>query len=348
MKLFFLLLLFPAFGFSQNNYHYKNLVLEGGGVRGLAYAGALEVLEQKNILSQVQNVAGSSAGAIAGLMISLGYHSKEIDSVLQTLKIQEFNDGKDIFGKIKRLRKEYGIYKGQKFEEWLGDLIASKTGDTNTTFLQLHALHQKNDEYKDFYCTGTNVSKQRLEVFSWQKWPHMSLKTAVHISGCIPFYFKPVPIDSVGNEVSLEDTASHYDLYVDGGTLCNYPINIFDSCTDGGNPLTSEHVIYNPETLGLKLERDEQIKELNKGNTDIAGYDIKNMKEYTSAIGNLVMQTLNRKTPDLSNEKGRTIYISYGDISARVRKVSKGDRKMLYDNGVNAATKFFNDPATRL
>src|SRR5665213_1622991 len=83
MKLFFLLLLFPAFGFSQNNYHYKNLVLEGGGVRGLAYAGALEVLEQKNILSQVQNVAGSSAGAIAGLMISLGYHSKEIDSVLQ-------------------------------------------------------------------------------------------------------------------------------------------------------------------------------------------------------------------------------------------------------------------------
>ncbi|MDQ2863842.1 MAG: patatin-like phospholipase family protein, partial [Bacteroidota bacterium] len=63
--LFFLV---PAFAFPQYNYNYKNLVLEGGGVRGLAYAGALEVLEQKNILSHLEKVAGSSAGAIAGLM----------------------------------------------------------------------------------------------------------------------------------------------------------------------------------------------------------------------------------------------------------------------------------------
>ena len=226
--LFFLLL--PAFVFSQYYYQYKNLVLEGGGVRGLAYAGALEVLEQKDILSHIEKVAGSSAGAIAGLMISLGYNPHEIDSILQTLKIQEFNDGKDIFGKIKRIRKEYGIYKGDKFENWLADLIFSKTGDSNTTFLQLHQLRQKDSAYKDFYCTGTNVSRQQLEVFSWEKWPQMKLKTAVHISGCIPFYFKPVPIDSLGNEVSLKDTLDSYDLYVDGGTLCNYPINIFDSC----------------------------------------------------------------------------------------------------------------------
>ena len=63
---------------------------------------------------------------------------------------------------------------------------------------------------------------------------------------------------------------------------------------------------------------------------------------------NLVMENINRKTPDLSNEKGRTIYISYGDISARVRKISTGDRKMLHDNGVTAATKFFNEPTARL
>ena len=105
MKSVFLFLLFPVLAFSQNNYTYKNLVLEGGGVRGLAYAGALDVLEQKDILSHVERVAGSSAGAIAGLMISLGYNAKEIDSILQTLKIQEFNDGKDIFGKIKRIKK---------------------------------------------------------------------------------------------------------------------------------------------------------------------------------------------------------------------------------------------------
>lgn len=342
MKTLWLLFTFiPLFAISQINYPYKNLALEGGGVRGLAYAGALEVLEQKNILKDVERVAGSSAGAIAGLMISLGYNSTEIDSILQTLKIEEFNDGRDIFGKIKRVKKEYGVYRGEKFENWLGELILYKTGDVNTTFLQLHQLHEKNKEFKDFYCTGTNVSLQQLEILSWEKWPQMKLKTAVHISGCIPFYFKPVPIDSAGNEVSLKDTVLKYDLYVDGGMLCNYPVNIFDSCTDGGNPLTSEHVIYNPQTLGLKLEREAQIRQFNEGKTEIASYQIKSMKQYSGAVMNLMMEKLNRKTPDLSNEKGRTIYISYGEISGRLRNISPEEKKILHDNGVFAAMEFF-------
>ncbi len=345
MKSFFLLiLLFPALLFSQNNYNYKNLALEGGGVRGLAYAGVLEVLEQKNILNNIERVAGSSAGAIAGLMISLGYNSKEIDSILQTLKIEDFNDGKNIFAKIKRIEHEYGVYKGDEFENWLGRIISYKTGNANTTFLQLHQLHLQNNEFKDFYCTGTNISQQKLEILSWEKWPQMKLKTAVHISGCIPFYFKPVPIDSAGNEVALKDTLLNYDLYVDGGMLCNYPINMFDSCAAGKNPLTCKQVIYNPETLGLKLERGDQIKEFNAGKTEIAPYhNITSMKQYTSAVINLTMETINRETPDLRNEKGRTIYISYEEISARVRKISPEDKKILHDNGVAAATKFFNE-----
>jgi NTE family protein len=340
---FVLFFIFPAICISQNKYSYKNLALEGGGVRGLAYAGALEVIEQKNILTNIEKVAGSSAGAIAGVMISLGYNAEEIDSILQTLKIQEFNDGKNIFGKIKRVKKEYGVFKGVKFENWLGNIIYSKTGDSNTTFLQLHQLHNNNKVFKEFYCTGTNITRQKLEVLSWEKWPHMRLKTAVHISSCIPFYFKAVPIDSIGNEVSLKDTLSNYDLYVDGGMLCNYPVNMFDSSTTGENVLTGTHIIYNPETLGLKLEREDQIKEYSTGVADIAPYDIKNMKQYTSAVMNLVMEKLNRQTPDLSNEKGRTIYISYGEISGRVREISLKEKKLLHDNGVAAANKFFNE-----
>ncbi len=348
MKLSFLLfLLLPSLAFSQTNYPYKNLVMEGGGVRGLAYSGALEVLEQKNIIKNVERVAGSSAGAIAGLMVSLGYNSHEVDSILQHLKIQEFNDGKDIFGKIRRIKREYGVYKGDKFESWLAGLIYHKTGNANITFLQLHQLHLRNNDFKDFYCTGTNISRQQLEILCWEKWPNMKLKTAVHISSCIPFYFKPVPVDSKGNEVSLKDTLSKFDLYVDGGMLCNYPINMFDSCLDGSNPLISENVIYNPETLGLKLERDQQIKEFDSSKVEIAPYQIHNMKQYTSAVMNLMMENMNRRSPDLGNEKGRTIYISYGNISSRVRKISLEEKKMLHDNGLMAATKFFNGPTAR-
>ncbi len=337
------LLFFPALLFSQNKYEYKNLVMEGGGVRGLAYSGALEILEQKGILTNIERVAGSSAGAIAGLMVSLGYNSFEIDSILQTLKVQEFNDGKFFFGKLKRVKKEYGVFKGDKFEKWLGQLIEFKTGNDSITFNELHNLHLSNKTFKDFYCTGTNITQQRLEILSWQTWPDMKLSTAVHISSCIPFYFKPVPIGKAGNEVSLNDTLTEYDLYVDGGMLCNYPINMFDSCVDGGNPLTSEKVIYNPQTLGLKLERGEQVEKFEKNDINIAPYQIKNMKEYSIAVMNLIMESINRKA-GLANEKGRTIYISYGDISGKPRKVSITEKKILHDNGVFAVDKFFNEP----
>ena len=317
--------------------------MEGGGVRGLAYPGALEVLEQKGILQNIENVAGSSAGAIAGLVVSLGYSSHEIDSVLQTLKIGEFNDGKFFFGKIRRIKKEYGMYKGDAFETWISHLIESKTGNSNLTFQDLHDLHLLDKNFKDFYCTGTNISKQRLEVLSWKTFPEMKLKTAVHISSCIPFYFVPVAIDGSGNEISSKDSAQDFDYYVDGGMLCNYPISIFDSCSDGGNPLTCESLVLNQQTLGLKLERGDQIKEFDEGKTQIAPYHIKNMKQYSSAVMNLIMETINRRNPDLSNERGRTIYISYGDISGRPRKVSIKEKDFLYINGKVAANNFFNN-----
>lgn len=64
MKPLILIICFPLLSFSQQNYTYKNLVLEGGGIRGLAYPGALQVLEGKGVLKNINRVAGTSAGAI--------------------------------------------------------------------------------------------------------------------------------------------------------------------------------------------------------------------------------------------------------------------------------------------
>ncbi|RYE12434.1 MAG: patatin, partial [Sphingobacteriales bacterium] len=117
-------LLFPTLVFAQPKYDYQNLVLEGGGIKGLAYAGVFAVLEEQQVLQQIQRVAGTSAGSIAGLMVSIGYTASEIDSVMMELPIQKFNDGKGgVVGKYRRFRKGYGIYKGRVFEKWLQSLI---------------------------------------------------------------------------------------------------------------------------------------------------------------------------------------------------------------------------------
>ncbi len=35
------------------SYHFKNLVFEGGGVKGIAYVGAMEILADKGILQKI-------------------------------------------------------------------------------------------------------------------------------------------------------------------------------------------------------------------------------------------------------------------------------------------------------
>ncbi|MBC7867961.1 MAG: patatin-like phospholipase family protein [Gloeobacteraceae cyanobacterium ES-bin-316] len=344
MKKLLVLLLFPAISFSQENYNYKNLVLEGGGTRGLAYAGVFSVLEEKGILKKIEKVAGTSAGSIAGMMISIGYNATEIDSVMKELAIQKFNDGKGgVLGKYRRFKKDFGIYKGKVFEKWLKELINHKTGKPLLTFEELHQLHLQNNFYKDFYCTGTNLSKQRLEIFSHRHTPSMPLALAVRISGGIPLYFEPVALDNQLQKIKKSDTTSFVNYYVDGGMLSNYPISIFDTCEDyTDNPLFCTDLKFNIETIGIKLERPQQIDSLRNNSIMIPGYEIKKLSQYMAAFSNLLMESLSRKYPRLENEKGRTIYVSQGTISSKIRKTKEQDKLLLYENGVKAANDFLN------
>lgn len=334
----------PCFAFCQKNNTYKNLALEGGGVRGIAYAGVFKVLEQKGVLHNIERIAGSSAGAIAGLMISVGYSAKDIDSILIGLPVQQFNDGKGgVIGKYGRVKNKFGIYKGDKFESWLKQLVKDKTGNEELTFQQLHELHLQNNLYKDLYCTGTNISKQQLEIFSYEHSPNMPIALAVRISGGIPFYFQPIALDDRLEKIKKGDTTSFVNYYVDGGMLCNYPISMFDSCENKNNPLLCFQAKLNPATLGIKLERQEQIDSLHNNSIAIPPYDPHNLNEYVVAFSNLLMETLARKYPNLENERGRTIYISYGNINSKIRKMKPAEKRLLYDNGVKAALEFFKE-----
>lgn len=341
MKILLVVLLFSNSCFAQQKYNYKNLVLEGGGIRGVAYAGAFSVLQEKNILQQIEKVAGTSAGAIAGVMISVGYSPKEIDSIMRSLPVEDFNDGRGgIIGKYRRARKKFGLYKGKKFELWMQQIIEYKTGDANLSFAQLHQLHLQNKLYKDFYCTGTNLSRQQLEIFSFEITPDMSIALAVRISGGIPLYFEPVILDNQYKKIEKKDTLSFRNYFVDGGMIANYPISIFDTCLNKGNPLFCDKLWFNPETLGIKLERPAQIDSLKENSNHIPPFQIRTLRNYVHAFNNLIIETLNRKYPNLENEKDRTIHVSYGSIQSRVRKMKPAEKEMLYNNGVKAANDF--------
>lgn len=100
----------------------KNLVFEGGGVKGVAYIGAINVLSEKGILQGIEQVAGNSAGAITAGLVALRYSAEEIEKAVFDMDFNSFEDDKS----YRRVKSEYGLYAGDVFLEWMTDLIVKK------------------------------------------------------------------------------------------------------------------------------------------------------------------------------------------------------------------------------
>ena len=58
-----------------------DIVLEGGGVRGIGHVGALSVLEEKGY--HWVNIAGTSAGACVAAMMAANYSAQEMNDIMR-------------------------------------------------------------------------------------------------------------------------------------------------------------------------------------------------------------------------------------------------------------------------
>jgi NTE family protein len=302
--------------FAQTKPIIKNLVFEGAGIRGIAYAGVISELEARNMLQSVEKVGGTSAGAIVALTISLGYSGKEIQQIVSETNFKKFNDGNYSFiGGINRTNKYFGWYRGNRFENWLEKIIDQKTGNANITFEELHAKG-----FKDLYITGTCLNKQQLIIFSYETYPKMKVKDAVRISASIPLYFEAVFIDKDGKLVRHPKQKQGLDIMVDGGFTGNFPIKMFDSSSKP-----------NFATVGFRIDSDDQIKN-DRELKDIAAMPVGNFKQYMTAFYNMVIENLNREQLTKADWQ-RTVSISDGKIQPRIRKLSTKEINILIDNG---------------
>ncbi len=325
MNRFHILLALLLTGTSLQAQPYTNLALEGGGIRGMAYAGAYRVLEERGLVQGIRNVAGTSVGAAVASLISVDYSAQELKTVMDGLRVQTFNDGGGaLLGGQYRLRKQYGWYRGEALERWVDDRLAAKTGIHHLTFRMLHERALREPAFKDLYVTASNISAQRLAVFSWKSCPDMEIATAVRTSMSVPLYFRAVCLDSAGHKAPRDQG----DWFADGGLILNYPLAIFDS---GG---------VQAQTLGFKLERPEQIEGYRAGGTGIAPYQITNFRSYVGALYNLTIETMARTAP-MEQETRRTIYISTAGIAPKVRRMTQAEKDRLFQSGQDAAIAFF-------
>jgi NTE family protein len=331
---FILLLVFTVTTFAQKKV-YRNLVMEGGGIKGIAYGGALLELEKKGILQNITRVAGTSAGAIQACLLSVGYTPREIVEIVNQTPIETFNDDGFVAKGTKRLIKEYGWFKGESFLKTMENVIFLRTGNANLTFEQLHKLAESTP-FRDLYVTGTNLTDQTLVVFSHETFPKMRIADAVRISMSIPLYYKSVWIDNEGTVYEEPPSGKKCSLFVDGGLMLNYPIDIFNNHKYSENRRSEE--FFNEETIGLRLEKCTQIDHELAKKDSAATQTISDFSSYMDALGSLMMRNVNAPN---KRDLERTIYINDNGLSARVRKVPDHEKLMMMTAGQQAVIEFF-------
>ncbi len=106
---------------SSNN--LLNLVLSGGGIKGIAFVGAYEELEKR--YRSFGNIAGVSAGALIGALIGAGYTSRELIRILKEFdfSILKIRSGDylntSIYGRIRRILDERAAISDSEIEALL-------------------------------------------------------------------------------------------------------------------------------------------------------------------------------------------------------------------------------------
>ena len=302
---------------STGYYPYKNLVFEGGGVKGIAYGGALEILEQSAITPQIERVAGTSAGAITATMVSLGYTASEFIQIMMGLDFSKFEDGSDIGGPV-RLIEHYGWFKGDYFLNLMESYIQQKAGDGRATFGDL-----KSGGFKDLHVFGTDLSQQAVQEFSSQTTPDVAVADAVRISMSIPFFF--------------EARSYAGDVYCDGGVLNNYPISTFDeqyTATDPGTGHTMLHRTPNAETLGFHLDNLDPPKPR----------PIDNVVRFAGGVFDAILDIQDILLKTNPGDERRTVFIN--DLGVKTTDFHLSDllKHQLIEQGRIATSKYLSQP----
>ena len=303
---------------NSSNTIYKNLIFEGGGVKGAAYAGAIQVFHEHGLLKNIEHVAGTSAGSITAALLAVGAGSKGLtESILDSNFNQFIYDPGSKLMDIYRLFCHYGIHSGNSFSKILKGYIKQYTGDPNLTFAQLEErVKAEPHKFKHLSVVASNITTQNIEIFDSKRTPDIPIWKAVRCSMSIPFIFEPYIIDN--------------NYYVDGGLGMVYPIDIYDiKKTDGED-------ILNLETLGFYLEPKNQI---NTPGFKPKKTKVNSIKSAAEAIANFLLKNANSKYVHPEDKK-RTVFIDDLGISATDFSISKENIKRLIESGKEAAIKF--------
>lgn len=296
-----------------------DIVLEGGGVKGIGLVGAVSELLKAGYMPS--RVAGTSAGAIVGALLAAGMKLEDMVTTMQELDYSKFKDEGflDKFslpGKTASFVFEKGLYEGRYLRDWLAEQL-EKLGVRTFADLKLTepwAEELPPEQRYKLVVIASDVSRGRLVRFPWDYASYgldpdeQLVADAVRASMSIPFFYEPVNLQG--------------RYLVDGGLLSNFPIAIFDNGQD-----------Y--PTFGIKLStRLEALTEMQP---------VTNPINYALAIVSTATNAHDAMHVDDPCTQKRTIFVDTFDIKATDFNIGRESQTKLFESGRVAARKFLKD-----
>lgn len=205
--------------------------LSGGGIKGFAHIGALEVLQEHGLLNSVKEYIGISAGALCALCICIGCSFSDIRQIISRLDFGTLRDIDPVT--VLNFPDTFGIDTGANLERLLIALLRGKNLSPKTTFKEL-ANKKVGPALRVF---ATNINRCAVQEFSSKLSPDTEIRFAVQASMTIPIYFTPLKDPHTGH------------LFLDGGIMSHSPFRF----------LTYEERIH---TLAISFGDKHKLKDV--------------------------------------------------------------------------------------
>ncbi|MEM8619268.1 MAG: patatin-like phospholipase family protein [Actinomycetota bacterium] len=312
-----------------------DVVLEGGGVKGIALVGALSVLMDAGYA--FPRVAGTSAGAIVGALVAAGMPAERMKSIMAQTDYRRFQDESWLDalpgGKIISILKDAGIYEGEYLRTWLAETLGDVQTFGDLALPEDATSSLPPDQRYRLVVNVSDVSLGQLVRFPWdyQRFYGLApseqrIADAVRASMSIPFFFEPATLEYERTESGAPKKVR--STLVDGGMLSNFPVDIFDR-TDGQAPRWPTFGIKlssKPDAIAARFPDDVG------GPIDLTKAMITTMTSFRDAMH------INR-----AEVIARTIFVDTLGVGATDFDIDQATQDALFQSGVSAAQKFLGE-----
>jgi NTE family protein len=282
----------------------KHLVISGGGPTLVQALGAIQHVEQQKFidLSNIETIYGTSAGAILGTLICLKFDWETINDYIIKRPWHE------VFPiNVQKIFDAYtkkGIFDSKTVEKIFKPLFSAKD-----LALDINLQDFYNYSKIELHFFAFDINDFKIEDISYKTHPNISVIMALQMTCSLPVLLAPVCIEN--------------KCYIDGGIVCNYPLN---KCLE----------LYNPdEILGIKNQYDKN--DSNRVDSDSTMLDFL-MSFVFKMIKN--MDTGDKQTV-IKNEiicKADFLSIDY----LKTALYSMDVRRELFNSGVDFAKEFLS------